>query len=181
MIKNLLCVLLLSSISVISFAQQTPPSADEVLKKAFATAKKEKKNVFLMFHASWCGWCRKMDTAMNDAVCKQFFQDNYVIEHLTILESDGKKNLENPGAEELYKKHANTPKSSGIPFWIVFDADGKVIADAKMPDGSNTGCPAAVEEVEHFISVLKKSSKIDEKTSKIIFDRFRKNEPVRQQ
>ena len=116
MIKNLLCVLLLSSISVISFAQQTPPSADEVLKKAFATAKKEKKNVFLMFHASWCGWCRKMDTAMNDAVCKQFFQDNYVIEHLTILESDGKKNLENPGAEELYKKHANTPKSSGIPF-----------------------------------------------------------------
>lgn len=181
MIKNLFCVLLLSSISVISFAQQTPPSADDVLKKAFAKAKTEKKNVFLMFHASWCGWCRKMDTAMNDAVCKKFFQDNYVIEHLTILESDDKKNLENPGAEELYKKHANTPKSSGIPFWIVFDANGKVIADAKMPDGSNTGCPAAVNEVEYFITVLKKSSKLDEQTSKIIFDRFRKNEPVRQQ
>lgn len=181
MIKNIFCVLLLCSISVISFAQQTPPSADEVLKKAFAKAKTEKKNVFLLFHASWCGWCRKMDTAMNDAACKQFFRDNYVIEHLTIQESDDKKALENPGAEALYKKHANTPRSSGIPFWIVFDANGNVIADAKMPDGSNSGCPAAVEEVEHFINVLKKSSTIDETTSKIIFDRFRKNEPVRQQ
>ncbi len=181
MLKNIFSLLLLTTISVTTMAQATPPSADEVLKKAFAKAKVEKKNVFIMFHASWCGWCRKMDTAMNDPECKKFFQDNYVIEHLVIQESDDKKALENPGAEELYKKHANTPRSGGIPFWIVYDAKGNVIADAKMPNGDNSGCPAAKEEVDHFISVLKKSSKIDEKTTKIVFDRFRKNEPVRVQ
>lgn len=181
MLKNILSLLLLAQISISLSAQNTPLSADEVLKKAFAKAKTEKKNVFVLFHASWCGWCRKMDTAMADSVCKPFFDKNYVIEHLTIQESDDKKNLENPGAEELYKKHANTPKSGGIPFWIVYDANGKVLGDAKMPDGNNSGCPAAAEEVEHFISVLKKSSKMDDKTSKAIFIRFRKNEPVRVQ
>jgi len=114
---------------------------------------------------------------MNDAACKKFFNDNYVIEHLTILESEDKKELENPGAEELYKKYA--PEHSGIPFWLVYDAKGGIIGDAVMPDGNNSGCPAAVPEVEHLIKVLKKSSKMDNKSEKAIFDRFRKNEPAR--
>ncbi|GAB3413289.1 hypothetical protein GCM10027516_02310 [Niabella aquatica] len=118
-----------------------------------------------------------MDAAINDAACKFFFDDNYVMEHLTILESEEKKELENPGAAELFKKHA--PEHSGIPFWLVYDAKGKVIGDAVMPDGNNSGCPAAVQEVAHFIDVLKKSSKMDHKTEKAIFDRFRKNESAR--
>ncbi|MCH5596689.1 thioredoxin family protein [Niabella ginsengisoli] len=177
MIKNLLLFIFISLIGVNAFAQQTPASANDVLEKAFSKANAEKKNVFIIFHASWCGWCRKMDAAMNDESCKKFFDDNYVIEHLTILEAKDKKHLENPGAEDLYKKHA--PAKSGIPFWIIFNANGDVIGDAKMPDGNNSGCPAAVKEVEHFINMLKKSSKIDEKTITAVFERFRKNEPVK--
>ena len=177
MIKNLLLLIFISFVGLSAFTQ-TPPTADEVLQKAFSKAKAEKKNVFIIFHASWCGWCRKMDAAMNDESCKKFFANNYVVDHLTILESKDKKNLENPGAEALFNKHA--PAGSGIPFWIIYDANGKVLGDAKMPDGNNTGCPAAVNEVEHFINMLKKSSAIDAKMSKAIFDRFRKNEPVKQ-
>lgn len=160
-----------------SFAQTVPLSAGEVLAKAFSKAKAENKNVIIIFHASWCGWCKKLDAAMNDTACKTFFDDNYVIEHLTILESEGKNGLENPGAEELFKKRA--PNGSGIPFWLVYDANGRVIGDAILPDGNNSGCPAAVQEVEPFINVLRKSSKMDEETRKVIFDRFRKNEPLR--
>ncbi|HTG54955.1 MAG TPA: thioredoxin family protein, partial [Niabella sp.] len=65
-------------------AQQTPLPADSILSRALSKAKAEKKNVFVIFHASWCGWCRKMDAAMNDAACKPFFDANYVVEHLTI-------------------------------------------------------------------------------------------------
>ena len=36
-------------------------SATEIMNKAYNEAKVENKNVFLIFHASWCGWCKKMD------------------------------------------------------------------------------------------------------------------------
>lgn len=158
-------------------AQTRPLPADTILSKAFSKARLENKKVFVIFHASWCGWCRKMDAAMNDAACKPFFDANYIVEHLTILESKDKKSLENPGAEELYKKHA--PADSGIPYWMIYDAKGTVIADATMPNGSNAGCPASVQEVTHFINTLRRSSNMDEKTSSAIFERFRKNEPVK--
>lgn len=151
-----------------------PPHADSIINNAFYKAKQSGKNVFVMFHASWCGWCRKMDTAMSDPVCKNLFDDNYIITHLTINEVAGKKNLENPGAAELYQKHA--PKSSGIPFWLIYNANGKLLADAKMPDGSNSGCPATENEVTHFINALQKSSGIKDSDLKIIYERFRKNE-----
>ncbi|WP_346236418.1 thioredoxin family protein [Niabella insulamsoli] len=175
MIKHLQLVIFFSFISFCAFSQQSPPAADEVLQKAFSKAKAEKKNVFLIFHASWCGWCRKMDLSMSDSACKRFFNENYVIEHLTILESKEKKHLENPGAEALFKKYA--PEGSGIPFWIVYDADGKRLGDATMSDGKNAGCPAAEDEISHLLNVLKKSSKIDGPTSEAVFNRFRKNDP----
>ena len=77
---------------------QKPASAEIVLKEAMTKAKAEKKNVFIIFHASWCGWCRKMEASINDESIKQYFNDNYVIRYLTVYESGGKENLENPGA-----------------------------------------------------------------------------------
>lgn len=177
MIPKITFLFLFSLFTLTTMAQTRPLPADSILSQAFAKARLENKKVFVIFHASWCGWCRKMDAAMNDTACKPFFDANYIVEHLTILESKDKKNLENPGAEELYKKHA--PADSGIPYWMIYDTKGTVIADATMPDGSNAGCPASVQEVTHLINTLKRSSNIDEKTSSAIFERFRKNEPVK--
>ena len=67
-----LFVLFLSVTSLM--AQKAPPSADEIMKDAYAIAKKENKKVLLMFHASWCGWCHKMDTSLNDPSVKKVFQ-----------------------------------------------------------------------------------------------------------
>lgn len=158
-------------------AQQTPPSANEVLQTAFGKAKVEKKKVFIIFHASWCGWCHKMDSALNDPACKNFFETNYIFEHLTIHESADNKNLENPGAEELFKKYA--AKTEGIPFWLIYNAEGDVIADSKLPNGDNIGCPAADTEVKQFIAILKKTATLSAREEKAIFERFRKNQPVR--
>jgi thiol-disulfide isomerase/thioredoxin len=178
----------LSSIAVffillfsIAAKAQPPSSADEILKGAYLAATQENKNVFIMFHASWCGWCHKMDKSMNDETCKKFFEDNFVIRHLVVDESTDKKNLENPGADELRKKYHGDGR--GIPFWLVFDKDGRLLADSKMRDkgtgpenGENVGCPASANEVEYFISVLQKTTKLNPGQLEVIRKRFRQNE-----
>jgi hypothetical protein len=88
-----------------------------------------------MFHASWCGWCHKMDTSLNDASVKKFFDDNFVIRHLVVFESKGKENLENPGALEMLTKYDG--KDQGIPFWLIFDKDENFLADSRMKETIN--------------------------------------------
>jgi thioredoxin-related protein len=153
-------------LAVITNAQSTPPTAHQVMQDAMQRAAKEHKKVFIIFHASWCGWCHRMDSIMNSAACKKLFNDNYVIEHLTVMESDNKKDLENPGAEDSLKRYNG--EGQGIPFWLIFDAKGNLLADCLMPSkgttgaahnkGENTGCPSTRDEVAYFVKVLKKTS-----------------------
>jgi len=180
-IKFLLPVILLS-FTIISKAQLAPLSADEIMKEAFGEAVKENKKVFIMFHASWCGWCHKMDASMDDPLCKKFFDDNFVIRHLVVMESKGKENLENPGAMDMLT--AYNGKDEGIPFWLIFDKNEKFITDSRMPapadkpgsKSQNTGCPANKGEVDFFIDVLKKTTSLKNDELEIIRTRFRKNE-----
>jgi thioredoxin-related protein len=177
---------IITIISVLIFAathaRRGPLSADEIIQEATQQAAKEKKNVLIIFHASWCGWCHKMDSSINDKACKKFFDDNYVIRHLVVDESKDKKNLENPGADELRTKYNGD--NEGIPFWLIFDKDGKLLADSQLrPEGAsleakggNVGCPAAEKEVAHFINVLKKTSHINKSERVAIEKRFRQNE-----
>jgi thioredoxin-related protein len=161
----------LFSLNILS--AQTTPSADEVLKTAYQQAAKENKNVFLIFHASWCGWCRKMDSSMQDPSVVNYFNSNYVIAHLTVYERGDKKFLENKGAEEFLAAHGGAGK--GIPFWMVLDKDGKTLADSQIKPGINCGCPLKKEEVEYFIQVLEKTSKINRSQKLAVIKRFEKN------
>ncbi|RYG41959.1 MAG: thioredoxin family protein [Chitinophagaceae bacterium] len=169
----------LSVILYVSACAQEPEGAQQILASGVKQAAAQNKNLFVMFHASWCGWCHKMDDAMNDPSVASFFTDNYVIRHLVVLESKDKKKLENPGALELMNKYSE--ESSGIPFWIIFDKSGTAIADSreKLADGSkggNVGCPASEKEVAHFINVLRQTSSIKKDGLAIIQSRFRKIE-----
>ena len=166
----------------LSIAQHGTSSASEIMQEAMQTATKENKKIFIIFHASWCGWCHKMDTAINDKSCKDFFYKNYVIRYLVVDEYRDKKGLENPGADELRAKyHGN---GEGIPFWLIFDKDGHLLADSQIrpkgasfdTKGENIACPATEKEVTYFIEVLKKTSSIDEAEQTAVQRRFRQNE-----
>ena len=170
------------AISASTFAQHAPLSADEILKEAYATAAKENKKVFIIFHASWCGWCHKMDSSMNDRSCRKYFDDHFVVRHLVVDESKDKKDLENPGANELRTKYNGD--GLGIPFWLILDKDGKLLADSKIrPEGAsfdmpgdNMGCPASEKEVASLISMLKRIANLSPAEEKMVAARFRKNE-----
>lgn len=171
--------LLLSFLLIFCSASLTAqvPDAATVLSKARKDAARSKKNVFVIFHASWCGWCHKMDNAMNEPEMKPLFEKNYVITHLTVLESADKKNLENPGADKILAQYGGD--KGGIPFWYITDAKGNFIDDSKEvvdgKKGGNVGCPATEKEVDYFISVLKKSSSLNSEELASIRARFLKN------
>ncbi len=179
--RLLFTAFIITGLSFMSLAQTDVLPAADLMKNACLQAAKENKKVFVMFHASWCGWCHKMDASMNDVSCRQFFTDKYIIVHLVVSESKGKEHLENPGAEEMKTKYHG--EGQGIPFWLVFDKDGSLLADSKMrkegdgpAGGDNTGCPASEKEVEYFIGILKKTSSITASEEDVIRKRFRKND-----
>lgn len=175
-----LLVTLLLSLGLVagSASAQKVPSADKVMKKAYAQAAKENKKVMVIYHASWCGWCKRMDSIMNMPELKPLFTKNFVIEHLVVLEAKDKKNLENPGAAEMMEKYNG--KNSGIPYWLIFDANGNLLSDSRMPSKdktgkevlANVGCPAQPDEVAYFTGLLKKATLLNEAELSLIADKF---------
>lgn len=178
--RSLLLLLLVSFVG--NARAQTPENANVLLKKACEQAAKTNKIVLLMFHASWCVWCHKMDSSLNDPSCKKAFDNNFVIEHVTVQESKGKEGLQNPGGEELMEKFNG--KNQGLPYWVILDKDGKLLFDSqirqKQPDGtlkgSNMGCPASADEVKTFINMLREVTKMNDAEIGAIVKRFRMNE-----
>lgn len=159
-------------------SQQSVKQTNDVLQDAYQKAAAENKNVFLMFHASWCGWCHELDSSLNHPTVKVIFDRNYVTAHLTVYESKEKKELENPGALEFLTRYKGN--DLGIPYWIILDKNGKWLADSQIrPDGAdynhvgeNVGCPASKEEVNHFVKVLSKTATFNASELAAIEKRF---------
>ena len=184
--KTYLFIVLALVLSYPALAQEAPQSTETILKEAYTKAAKENKKVLLIFHASWCSWCRKMEASINDAACNKLFDNNYVIAYLDVLEHTDKKTLENPGSDELLKKFDD--KNSSLPFFVILDANGNPLTDSNVrengkladPNGDNNlGCPAAENEVDYFAHMLKSTSKLTDSELGIIKARFRKNDVVK--
>ena len=155
--KNKILVLLITGIISFTTTVSAQETTTNLLEKAQTKAKKENKAVFIKFEASWCGWCHKMTKDMKAKNTKKFFDDNYVIVPVVVNESKGKENLENPGSRELLKKYKG--EKAGLPFWLILDSDLNVIANSFDANGNNLGGPASKEEVNQFISKIKKTAK----------------------
>jgi len=151
----------------LNFAQE---KADVVLNKALTEAKAKNKNVLLVFHASWCKWCKMMEKNMNLPETKPLFDKTFVTAYLDVQERGEKKSLENPGGQEIMNKYKG--ENAGLPFWLVLDAKGKVLADSFDEKGDNLGSPSTPEEVNSFIAKLEKSSKLNKKELETIQNIF---------
>ena len=153
-----------------------------IIKETCRQASLQNKKALIIFHASWCIWCKKLDSSLNDSCCKKFFNDNYVIQHVTAFEVADKKSLNNPGGEAFLAAHHAVEQ--GIPAWFIFDKDGSLLADSQLrpqgvstsAEGSNIGCPANETEINYFIKLLEKTSNINDQQKEAIKKRFALNE-----
>lgn len=171
--KKIFLVTLLSFVTFLGMAQNVPTS-EGILATAYKQAASENKNVFVMFTASWCGWCKKMDASMNDTTTKKYFNKSYVTVHLIVKETPANKSLENPGAAEFLNKFKGD--EAGLPFFVILDNKGKLLGDSFVSN-ENLGCPATPEEVASFVTLLKKTSSINEMGLNAITKRFKLNSP----
>lgn len=144
--------------------------ADVVLNKALTEAKAGKKNVLLMFHASWCKWCKMMEKNMNLPETKPLFDKKFVTAYVDVQERGEKKSLENPGGQELMNKYKG--ENAGLPFWLILNPKGEVLADSFNAKGENLGSPSTPEEVATFIAKLEKTSKLKKEELQVIENVF---------
>ena len=180
MVRKFTLAITLFMLSVaITFGQaEKPQPANDVLQSAYKEAKSTDKNVFLFFHASWCGWCKRLEKAMQSPELKKIFEDNYVITHLDVLERKEKiEELENPGGREIMAKLGG--EKSGLPFYVFLDDTGKKLADSNvMPKDQNIGYPESEEEIQAFGKLLKISAKhMNDEQFATVLDYLRKNAP----
>jgi thioredoxin-related protein len=149
----------LALLLALTTAAQTkaPAQAQEVLREAMQSAQAQQKNILIHFGASWCTWCKRLDAMLESPEVGKLFQDNFVIDHLTIQESKDKVQLENPGAQQMVDDAG--AKGSGVPVYIFFDSAGNRLATSMaMPDGKNIGHPATPEEIKAFDGLLQKTA-----------------------
>ena len=153
--RKLLPILALALASV-AFAGED--SAAVKLNVAEAAAKAQSKDVLVIFHASWCHWCKKLDELIANPKYSQIFQDNYVIVHVDVLEQGDKKSLETPGGAQLSTQLG--ADGEGLPYTVCLSSKGQKLFDSEKSatKGSNIGYPSEPDEVTYFMAQLKKTA-----------------------
>lgn len=176
--KFFLVIILCTSNFLAGWSQQKQLTAEKIMYDAYQQAAKENKHVFVIFHASWCIWCHKMERAMDDTAYKNLFDENYVQVRLNVDEILNAK-LETPGAAAFMKKFHG--EAAGLPFWLILDKNGKFLADSYIRragvsmdvGGDNMGCPVRDKEVTEFSKILRQTSRLSDADILKIAQKFR--------
>jgi thiol-disulfide isomerase/thioredoxin len=127
--------------------QAEPLKAETSLNGALSEAAKSERGVWLHIGAPWCGWCRKLDTWLEQPRIAELVGRDFVV---VKIDQDRMT-----GAKEVFERY-NANGKGGIPWFVFLDEAGKVVVTSDGPKG-NIGFPASDDEIDYFTTMLQKA------------------------
>src|SRR5262245_10510964 len=118
-------------------------AAAQLRSAGLAQAKKEDKQLFLIFGSPTCRWCRVFEKYHADAAVS-----GVISKHLVLVKVDVE---ENGGGQEMYSEYG---KARGVPAFVILNAAGKVLGDSGDGD-KNIGFPFQPDEIDRYFAVMK--------------------------
>lgn len=161
--KGILLIMVLLMLCFYGFSQNGQP-ASELFQAALTKAKKEHKNIFVIFTATWCGPCKYLKQGLYDVYNIPYFERNYVILELYNHEIGSKKSLENHGGDSILAQYKGD--TTGIPYWLILNPNGKKLY-------GELGFSNYPEDLTRFMKTLKSTSHLDDGELQMIYDRFK--------
>ncbi len=158
--KNALIIGLVLT-AALPVAQAMPVKAADVVKRAETEARRQKKNVFVYFHASWCPWCRRLESLLDDTTYGPKFRASFVIAAIDIRERGEKQKDENPGWDTLMARLRGAAEQD-VPYYVILSPKGQKLGDsyrgaeARIPN--NAGYPQTEAEIQGFLDLLAKTA-----------------------
>ena len=127
--------------------------ANKLLASAEKRASVARKRVLLVFHASWCGPCLRLNKYLNDRPVKPIIDAHFIVQEIDTTESKTKC-WETPGGDALCKRYGG---NGGIPYFVLLDESGKRIGSSIF-NGQNMGMPSEPDEIKFFLNTLKSAA-----------------------
>jgi thiol-disulfide isomerase/thioredoxin len=135
--------------------------AETILAAAQKQAKHEHKGIFLIFGASWCGPCKRLDAFLNEPTNRSVIEKYFIVTRLTVAEQyGGNPKLNTPGGDKLFTQFGGPGNS--VPFLVLLNNKANLITNSNRPIGNdkidNIGYPDEPLEILWFVSMLKQAA-----------------------
>lgn len=125
-------------------------SASAILDEGLVLAREEDKLVFLHFGAPWCSWCHRLEAFLAREDIIEVLGDHFVDVKIDTDRTIGGGDMLNSMRES---------QRGGIPWFAFLDSKGEIITHSSA-SGQNIGYPAAPQEADAFLEMLR-AAKLD--------------------
>lgn len=120
-------------------------SATAILDEGLTKAREEDKLVFLHYGAPWCSWCHRLEAFLAREDVIEILGDHFVD-----VKIDTDRTI---GGGDMLTDMRKSPRG-GIPWFAFLDQHGEIVTHSSA-GGQNIGYPAAPEEADGFLEMLR--------------------------
>jgi thioredoxin-related protein len=119
-------------------------SAEILRAAALDQAKKEHKQVFLLFTQPNCEWCRRYDAYHSDPEVMQIIGKHFVLLKIDVMET--------PGGQYMFPEY-DDKETEGLPLFSILDSGGITLVSS-ADSGQNIGFPTTPSEVDAYLKLM---------------------------